>query len=48
MPATSAVIAVAIALLFVEDRVVRLAILSVAALDVVVAPQILKRAARDG
>lgn len=48
MPATSAAIAVAIALLIVEDQVVQLAIFSVAAIDVLVAPQILKQAARDG
>jgi ABC-type cobalamin transport system permease subunit len=43
MPATGAAVAVAIAFLVVEDEFVRLAILSVATIDVLVVPQILKR-----
>jgi hypothetical protein len=46
MPAATAAIIVAVAFLLVEDRTLRLAMLGVAALDFVVTPQILKRAAR--
>jgi hypothetical protein len=48
MPLTSGVIAVAVAFLVVEDQTVRSAVVAVCVINVLVAPQILKRAARDG
>jgi len=47
MPAFTTAVIVAIALLVVEDRTVRLAMLAVGAVDLLVTPQILKRAARN-
>jgi len=43
MPAVTATMIVAISLLVVEDQIVRLTMLLVAAVDLVVTPQILKR-----
>jgi hypothetical protein len=47
MPAMTAAIIVAIALLVVEDQTLRLVMLGVAVADFLVTPQILKRAARS-
>ncbi|OYR58405.1 hypothetical protein [Halorubrum halodurans] len=48
MPAMTAAIIVALAFLVVEDQTLRLAMLGVAAADLLVTPQVLKRAARNG
>lgn len=45
LPAMTTVMIVAIAFLVVEDRTLRLAMFAVAAADLLVTPQILKRAA---
>lgn len=47
MPAMTTAIIVAIAFLVVEDQTLRLAMLGVAVADLLVTPQILKRAARN-
>lgn len=47
MPAISAAIAIGIGLFLLEDRTVQIAIFVVAALDMLVVPQVLKRAARN-
>lgn len=47
LPAMTTAIIVAIAFLLVEDRTLRLVMLAVAAVDLLVTPQILKRAARN-
>ena len=47
MPAMTTAIIVALAFLVIEDRTPRLAMLGVAAADLLVTPQILKRAARS-
>ena len=47
MPAMTATIIVAIAFLVTEDQTLRVAMLGVAAADLLVTPQILKRAARS-
>jgi len=46
MPAMTATLIVGTALLIVEDQTVRLLMLAIAVLDIVITPQILKRAAR--
>jgi hypothetical protein len=47
MPAFTTAVIVVIAFLVVEDRTLRLAMLAVGAVDLLVTPQILKRAARN-
>ena len=47
MPAMTSLIVVGIALLIVEDQLLRILMLVIAALDLIVTPQILKRAARN-
>ncbi|TKX68666.1 hypothetical protein EXE45_11095 [Halorubrum sp. SP9] len=47
MPAMTSLIIAAIALLIVDDRLLRILMLVIAALDLLVTPQILKRAARN-
>lgn len=47
MPAMTTAIIVAVAFLVIEDQTFRLMMLGVAAADLVVTPQILKRAARS-
>ncbi len=47
MPGVTATIIVAIAFLVVEDQTLRLAMVGVAAADLLVTPQILKRVARS-
>jgi hypothetical protein len=47
MPAMTSLIIVGIAFLLVEDQIVRVLMLLIAALDLLVTPQILKRAARN-
>lgn len=48
MPATGAAVAVAVAFLLVEDQTVQAGVFVVAAVHLLVSPQILKRAAREG
>jgi hypothetical protein len=48
MPAMTSLIVVGIALLIVEDQLLRILMLVIAALDLIVTPQILKRAVRNG
>jgi len=47
MPAMTSLIIVVIALLLIEDQIVRILMLLIAVLDLLVTPQILKRAARN-
>ncbi len=47
MPAMSAVVIVAMAFLIIEDQIVRMAMLLVAAVDIVVTPWVLKRAGEE-
>ena len=47
MPLMTTVAIIAIALFIIEDRILRLAMVGVAAADLLVTPQILKRAARN-
>jgi len=47
MPVTGAAVAIGIAFFILDDRTVQLAIVGVAALHLLVTPQILKRAARE-
>jgi hypothetical protein len=47
MPAMTSLIVAGIALLVVEDQLLRILMLVIAALDLIVTPQILKRAARN-
>lgn len=47
VPGMTTAVIVAIAFLVVEDQTVRLAMLAVGAVDLLVTPQILKRAARN-
>ena len=47
MPAMTSLIVAGIALLIVEDQLLRILMLVIAALDLIVTPQILKRAARN-
>jgi len=47
MPLMTTIAILAIALFIIEDQIVRLAMVGVAAADLVVTPQILKRAARS-
>jgi hypothetical protein len=47
MPAMTSLMIAAIALIIVEDRLLRILMLVIAALDLLVTPQILKRAARN-
>ncbi len=47
MPATSAAAIVAIAFLVVEDEIVRMAMLSVAAVEIIATPWVLKQAGRE-
>jgi len=47
MPAMTAVVIVAMAFLIIEDRIVRMAMLLVAAVDIVVTPWVLKRAGEE-
>ncbi len=46
MPATTAILVLGIAFFFVEDQTLRLLMVGIAGLDLVVTPQILKRAAQ--
>ena len=48
MPAMTSLIVAGIALLIVEDQLLRILMLVIAALDLIVTPQILKRAVRNG
>lgn len=47
MPLMTTVAIIAIAFFIIEDRMLRLAMVGVAAVDLLVTPQILKRAARN-
>lgn len=47
MPAMTSLIVAGIALLIVEDQLLRILMLVIAALDLIVTPQILERAARN-
>lgn len=47
IPAMTTILVVAIAVLFIEDRTVRLMMLAVAAVDIIITPQVLKRVARS-
>lgn len=47
MPAMTSLIIVGIAFLLIEDQMLRILMLLIAALDLFVTPQILKRAARN-
>jgi hypothetical protein len=47
MPAMSAVVIVAVAFLIIEDQIVRMAMLLVAAVEIFVTPWVLKRAGEE-
>lgn len=47
MPAASSLMIAAVALLVVEDQLVQILMLVIAALDLLITPQILKRVARN-
>lgn len=47
LPAMTTVIIIAITVFLIEDQMLRLLMLAVAAVDLLVTPQILKRAARN-
>lgn len=47
MPALTAAVIAGMALFLIEDRTLRLAMLAMALLDVVLTPQVLKRAAQS-
>lgn len=48
MPAMTSLIVIGIAVFIIEDQLLRVLMLLVAALDILVTPQILERAARSG
>lgn len=47
VPVTTSVMILLVAFLVVEDQTVRLAMIAVAVADVIVTPQVLKRAAKE-
>lgn len=47
IPAMTTILVVAVAVLSIEDRTVRLIMLAVAAVDIIITPQVLKRVARS-
>ena len=46
MPATTAILILGMAFLFIEDQTLRLLMVAIAGMDLVITPQILKRAAQ--